>query len=235
LRPISRAQLALAILMFIGSPAWILMVVVATFRGLVIDSPGPVFRPETGLLLFLLVMAMTFAPKIASVLDVLTRPGGPASFGGTARFLVGVLMESLFFTVLAPIMAVAHTVFMGGLVLGRAIGWTSQVRDDHLVPFNAAAKRLWVQTLCGAALGAWFVVMAPGAIGYGLPFFLPLLLAIPFAMASALPSIGRAMARVGLAAIPEDVAPPPELLRLELPALAVGRRPAVSQDVPAGA
>jgi membrane glycosyltransferase len=222
LHPVSRFQLVLAILMFIGSPAWILLVVLATFRGLVIDAPGPVFREETGLLLFLLAMAMTFAPKIASILDVLARPGAVRGFGGAARFLASAVIETIFFAMLAPIMAVAHTAFIGGLAIGRAIGWTAPVRDDHRVPFGAAAQRLWLQTACGVLLLAWFALMAPGALGYGLPFFAPLLMAIPFAMVTARTEVGMALRGLGLAAIPDEVAPPVDLVRLGLPALSSG-------------
>ncbi|WP_218575079.1 glucans biosynthesis glucosyltransferase MdoH [Reyranella sp. CPCC 100927] len=208
LRAVSRCQLALAILMFIGSPAWMLLVALATFRGLLIETPGPVFRPETGLLLFFLAMGMTFAPKIASILDILVRPGAAAGFGGALRFLASAVLETLFFVILAPIMAVAHTVFLGGLAVGRAIGWTAPVREDHRVTLGAAAQRLWVQTLAGLGLLAWFAIMAPGALGYGIPFFAPLVLAIPFAMLSARPEVGAVLRRLGLATIPEEVAPP---------------------------
>ena len=219
LHAMSRFQLVLAILMFIGSPAWVLFVALATFRGLLIETPGPVFRPEAGMLLFLLAMGMTFAPRIASILDILARPGAADGFGGRARFLASALLETVFFAILAPIMAVAHTVFIGGLAGGRAIGWTAPVREDHRVPFAAAARRLWVHTLCGLGLLAWFVVMAPGALGYAIPFFAPLSLAIPFAMLSARPDLGAVMRRLGLATIPEEVAPPRELASLGLPAL----------------
>jgi membrane glycosyltransferase len=222
LHPVSRFQLALAILMFIGSPAWMLLVALATFRSLLITTPGPVFRAETGLLLFLLAMAMTFAPKIASILDVLARPGAVRGFGGAARFLASALIETIFFMTLAPIMAIAHTAFIGGLVVGRAIGWTAPVRDDHEVPFGAAAQRLWLQTICGVALLAWFVLAVPGALGYGLPFFAPLLAAIPFAMLTARTELGAALRRMRLAVIPEEVAPPVDLVRLGLPALSGG-------------
>ena len=46
LRPISRCQLALAMLMFVGSPAWLAMIVLATFRDLLVDASAPTFRPE---------------------------------------------------------------------------------------------------------------------------------------------------------------------------------------------
>ncbi|TXL70072.1 glucans biosynthesis glucosyltransferase MdoH [Vineibacter terrae] len=219
LQPVSRFQLALAILMFIGSPAWMLLVALATFRGLLIETQGPVFRPDTGVLLFLVAMGMTFAPKIASIFDILLRPGAADGFGGALRFIASAVLETVFFAVLAPIMAVAHTVFIGGLVVGRAIGWTAPVREDHRVTLAAAAQRLWVQTLCGIGLLAWFVAMAPGALGYGIPFFAPLLLAIPFAMLSARRDLGAALQRLGLAAIPEEMAPPSELVRLGPPGL----------------
>jgi len=219
LRAVSRCQLGLAILMFIGSPAWVLFVALATFRGLLIETPGPVFRPEAGMLLFFLAVSMTFAPKIASILDIMARPGAADGFGGAARFLASAMLETAFFTILAPIMAVAHTVFIGGLAVGRAIGWTAPVREDHRVTFAAAAQRLWVQTLGGLGLLAWFVIMAPGALGYGIPFFAPLLLAIPFAVLSARPDVGVVLRRLGLATIPEELAPPAELAPVGLPGL----------------
>jgi membrane glycosyltransferase len=216
---VSRCQLGLAILMFIGSPAWVLFVALATFRGLLIETQGPVFRPETGMLLFFLAMGMTFAPKIASILDILARPGAAKGFGGAVRFIASAVLETAFFVVLAPIMAVAHTVLIGGLVGRRAIGWTAPVREDHRVTFAAGAQRLWVQTLCGIGLLAWFVIMAPAALGYGIPFFAPLLLAIPFAVLSARADFGVVLRRLGLATIPEEVAPPSELARLGPPGL----------------
>src|SRR5262249_7907787 len=103
---------------------------------------------------------------------------------------------------------------IGGLAVGRAIGWTAPVREDHGVTFAAAAQRLWVQTLCGFGLLAWFVAVAPDALGYGIPFFVPLLLAIPFAVLSARPDVGAVLRRLKLATIPEEIAPPPELARL---------------------
>ena len=52
------------------------------------------------------------------------------------------LLETVFSAILAPIMAVAHSVFLVCLAFGRTIGWTAQVRDDHRIPFGAAASRL---------------------------------------------------------------------------------------------
>jgi len=219
LHPVSRIQLLLAILMFVGSPAWLAFVLLASFRSVLVTSPGPAFRPEAGLLMISIVLAMVFAPKIASVIAILARPRRLREFGGALRFLPGVALETLFSLLLAPIMAVAHSVFMAGLALGRTIGWTSQVRDDHRVPLDAAAARLWVQGLVGALLLGWIAVRLPEALLVAAPFYGPLLAAIPFAMLSAWPALGVTMARRHIAAIPEETQPPAELLRLGLQAL----------------
>jgi membrane glycosyltransferase len=225
---VSRCQLVLAILMFVGSPAWLSMVLLATFRDVLVDSAGPTFRPETGAILLAVVLGMAFAPKIATVVAVLASRRSLRDFGGPGRFLAAVGIETIFSALIAPIMAVAHSAFIAGLALGRTIGWTAQVRDDHGVPAGAAAGRLWPQTLLGAMLAAWCLATMPVALPYLAPFFAPLLLAIPFAMVSASPALGLAMARHRIAAIPEETSPPPELRALGLPALA-GRPPSGAQ------
>lgn len=223
LRLVSRCQLVLAILMFVGSLAWLAMVLLATFRGLVITTAGPVFRPDTGALLLTIVLTMVFAPKLASIVSVLASARRPREFGPPGRFLSGVAIEVVFSMALAPIMAVAHSVFLVGLMFGRTIGWSAQVRDGHSVSALAAARVLWPQSLLGLALAGWFLWTAAGLMLLALPFYGPLLLAIPFAMLTAWPALGRAMARRRLAAIPEEVVPPAELVRLELPALTTRR------------
>jgi membrane glycosyltransferase len=217
---VSRCQLLLAILMFAGSPAWLSMVLLATFRDLLVDGAGPAFRPATGAILLAVVLGMAFAPKIATVVAVLASRRSLRDFGGAARFLAAVGIETVFSALVAPIMAVAHSAFIAGLAAGRTIGWTAQVRDDHGVPAGAAAARLWPQTLLGAVLAAWCMATMPGVLPYLAPFVVPLLLAIPFAMLSASPALGLAMARHRIAAIPEETSPPAELLALGLPALA---------------
>jgi membrane glycosyltransferase len=219
LRPVSRFQLVLAILMFIGSPAWMLMIAAMALRDRLVDATGPAFRPEAGGWLLAIILTMVFAPKIASVVATILDARARREFGGLARFLPAVALETVFSTVLAPIMAVAHTVFLGGLALGRAIGWTTAVRDDHQVPLGAATRRLWVPTLAGAVMLSWFAYTMPGLVHLCLPVAVPLLACVPFAMLTASPALGRWMARAGVAATPDETTPAPELLRLGLPAL----------------
>ncbi len=140
LKPVSRMQLVLAILMFLGSPAWLGFMTSAAILGMVTDYMP--YRPDTGALLFFTVLTMVFAPKLATVADVLARPDLRKAFGGPIRVVVSVLAEIVYSAMLAPIMAVAHSLFMGGLLFGKTIGWGRRhvVSNDCLSCWRPASS-----------------------------------------------------------------------------------------------
>src|SRR5262245_19347018 len=145
LKAVSRYQLAFAILMFLGSPAWMGLLVIGTLAAAFAGSPGAFIRAAAGAVRFALILISWFAPKIATVIDVLLRPPLRHAFGGGFRFIAGVATEMLFFILLSPIMWFGHTVFLARLLLGRKIGWGAQARDDHGVPWSLGARQLWPQ------------------------------------------------------------------------------------------
>jgi membrane glycosyltransferase len=69
LKPVSRFQLVLAILMYLGSPAWMALLAVGS---LAVGLAGTSYKPETevrpaaGAALFAVMLLMIFAPKIAT-------------------------------------------------------------------------------------------------------------------------------------------------------------------------
>jgi membrane glycosyltransferase len=221
LKAISRYQLAFAILMFLGSPAWIGLLVVGTLAVAFSASPAEFIHPGSGLAVFAIVLIMWFAPKIATVFDVLTRRKLRFEFGGTLRFLAGVLTETVFFLLLAPIMWFGHTLFLARLLLGRTVMWGVQSREDHAVPVALAARQLWPQTL----LGLWTMVVlgltVPSAIPYA--FFIAggPLLSIPLAILTASPAVGRVLVRLGIGRLPEETATPRDLVGLAVPAIEI--------------
>jgi membrane glycosyltransferase len=219
LKPISRYQLAFAILMFIGSPAWIGLLVIGSLAAASAGSPSEFIEPDAGFALFVLVLVMWFAPKLATVIDVLTRPNLRRAFGGGVRFTAGALTETIFFVLLAPIMWFSHTLFLARLIAGRSVGWGAQARDDHAVPFALALRQLWPHTLLGIGTVAVLGPTVPAAIPYALFIAGGPLLSIPLAVITASPAVGRALIRVGLGRLPEETAPPPELRALALPAI----------------
>jgi membrane glycosyltransferase len=223
---VSRYQLAFAVLMFIGSPAWMGLLVVGTLAAALAASPGDFIRPDAGTALLVVVLIMWFAPKIATVLDVLTRPKLRHAFGGGFRFIGNVAIETIFFLALSPIMWFGHTVFLTGLLFGRTIGWIGQTREDHAVPWSAAFRQLWPQTALGLASVAVLAATHPSAITYALFIAGGLAISVPLAVVTALPWLGRLFARIGIGRLPEETDPPPALRALALPAIeAAAKRP----------
>ena len=220
LKPISRYQLAFALLMFLGSPAWIGLLLFGTAALALSGSPSLFIDRGAGTAVFVAALVMWFAPNIATALDVLSREELRRAFGGGPRFVAGFLLQTLFVLLLLPIMWFGHTVFLIRLLLGRRLGWSVQARDDHEVPLQLAARQLWPQTLLGAATLAVLAATAPVAIPYALFIAGGLALSIPFAVVSAAPAAGRALLRLRLCILPEETAPPAGLSELDLPALA---------------
>ena len=216
---ISRYQIAFAMLMFVGSPAWIGLLVLGTLALAAAGTPSQFIRPDAGMALFAIILTMWFAPKIATVIDVVSRPALRRAFGGAGRFIASVVTETIFFLMLSPIMWFGHTMFLTGLVLGRKIGWGGQARDDHSVPWSDAARQLWPHTLLGWSSLLILAFTVPAAIPYALFIAGGPALSIPLAVITSWPSVGRALMRLGLGALPEENAPPAPLRKLALPAI----------------
>lgn len=221
----SRVQLILAILMFASSPAWMTFVVVATTALYMPDLIGlEMISGNLGYALFGIIMTMIFAPKIASILDVLLRPDRRAAFGGGFAIVFGSLLEIAFSMMLAPIMAIANTIFLFKLfVLRRAKGWATQSRKAEALPFSVTAAHLWPQMLFG--LGGFALIFSSMtvdwfAIAMCVPVFFGPLFAIPFGISSSHTGLGRIAARVGLWQLPEEERPPVIIRALHLPAIA---------------
>jgi membrane glycosyltransferase len=223
LKPVSRFQFVFAILMYLGSPAWMALLALGTMAIVLSDeSSVPIGRAGPAATLFAITLFMVFAPKMATCIDLLARRSARQAYGGALRFLVNVVSESLFSILLSPIMALTHAIFLFRLIVLRRGGtWNSQNRLSHAVPWSLAWARLWPQTLAGVAVLATIAMKMPHNIGYALMGAGGLALSVPFAVATASPLIGRLFTRWGIGRIPEETEPPASLAALRLPAIAV--------------
>ncbi len=219
LKPASRYQLALAITMFLGSPAWIALLVFGSLGVVLAGGTDRFIRADAGATLFWVVFVMWFAPKIATGVDILLRPDLRRAFGGAALFTVNYLVEMIFSILLVPILWFGHLMFLAGLLFGREIGWIGQTRDDHSVPFAVALRSLWPHTLLGCGTLAVLVAAAPSAIPYALFLAAGPALAIPFAIATSRKGFGAVCIRLGIGRVPEETQLPELLRALRLPAV----------------
>jgi membrane glycosyltransferase len=220
---VSRYQLVFAILMFLGSPAWIALLVLGTLAAAATPVPADFIRADAGIALFVATMIMWLSPKLATFIDVLTREKERWSFGGTARFLASAAVETVFSLLLAPIMWFGHTLFLARLPFSRTVGWAAQVRDDHVVPLGLACRALGPHTLVGAGTILVLALTHPAAIPYALPLAAGLALSIPLGVITALPAAGAVLMRWGIGRLPEETAAPVALDALALPALTASR------------
>jgi len=206
LKPVSRIQLVLAILMYVSAPAWMAFILIGAAMMALPDQLNAM-PVATGLALFATILSLSLSPKIMGLAQVLARPERRAAYGGGGRVVFGGLIEMLFSMLTAPIVAIALTRFAIGLFFGQRIGWSAQQRSRERLEWSEAARVLWPQTMIGLALGLWFAAFAPWALIFGAPILIALIGAIPIAVFSALPSLGRWSRRSGLFDIPEDRIP----------------------------
>lgn len=207
LLPMSRFQIAWAILMYVGACAWIAFMILAALKVFDVERTGAAFPAGLGLALFAITFLMSLAPKIAGLIDVLLRAGERRRYGGTGRLLGGALMEFLFSMLLGPVVALRIAIFMVGLTLGRTVTWEAQARDAERLSWRTALAGLWPQFLFGSMLGGILHAYAPGAMIWAMPVLIGLLGAVPFAVLTSQPALGRWLVRRGLCATPEEAGP----------------------------
>jgi len=223
---ISRIHLAMGVMTYAASPLWMLMLLLSTAEGLRVTfgkhnyfpsghSPFPVWHVSAGAeAIFLLtsVLALLLLPKLLSLASWLIkqRPA-TAGFGGPWKMAFSVLAEILFSVLVAPVLAMIHSRFVVGTLLGGNVKWSAQDRGDVATNWSTALRWhsgvalfgiVWLVLLWSKdrALLHW---LAPVLIGW--------MLAIPFSVWTSRVATGLWARQQGLFLTPEETLPPPIL------------------------
>jgi membrane glycosyltransferase len=207
---LSRFQLAWATLMFVGVPAMTLMIALSPLK-LLDGEDLSRFPAGPAIGLYLTFLGMYLSPKLAGLADILLARGGVAAYGGAARFLASAVVEIVFSFLLGAVATFRITLFMVGLLFGKAVIWNGQARDAHGVSWGDALRFAWPATLFGAVVCGALAFLSPATLAWSLPLTVGYLVAVPFAVATAAPSFGAFLARRRLCAIPEEIDPPDEI------------------------
>jgi membrane glycosyltransferase len=203
LRPMGRWQLIQAILLFAGTPLYLLFLLAATAAAA--TDPASPFPSNWALALSVAWPGALYSPKLLGYLEVLLSPAKRARYGGGARFALGTAAEFSFTLLMDAVSAVAKTASMLRLSLGATARWTPQNRNDRGVGWLEAARLLWPQTLTGALVFAGFGCAGWHAVLWAAPFASGLMLAIPLCVLTANARIGQWMRDYRFAAIPEEL------------------------------
>ncbi|MCB1484428.1 MAG: glucans biosynthesis glucosyltransferase MdoH [Hyphomicrobiaceae bacterium] len=214
LHPVSRFQLVWAILMFIGVPAWTVMIALSPFAAHEAMQQAD-FPATSAKALYVTYLLIYLTPKLAGLLDAALTKGEVARFGGALRFWSGGVMEIVFSFLQGAITTIRTSIFMAGLLFGKSIVWSGQNRDAKGVGWATAARALWPQTLFGILVMSALYAVSPPTLLWSLPLTAGYILAIPFAVITANPKLGRFMQRHRIAAIPEEIAPVPEIVAVQ--------------------
>jgi membrane glycosyltransferase len=213
LKPVSRVQLGLAILMYTGAPAWMLFILTSVWLA-ISDASAAIEPVWLGIILFITILTMSLTPKLMGVAQMLCNARQRRRYGGTGRILAGTALELIASTLFAPVVALNQALFMAGLPFGRQIRWEAQRRDGHVLSWRAAFISYWPQTLFGLTLTLLLGSFNHALLPWAAPTLLGFLLVIPLAVFTAAPATGRAAKAAGLFDIPEDREQPEILARI---------------------
>ena len=216
LQMMGRWQLLQAILMYLGSPLWVLATL--GFLSLPFTESSQTADPYPEIMAIILFYSSIFVgltPRLLGTIDLLLSNQMRSASGGGRIIIAGWVTETLFSFLLGPVMIIAQTLFMAGLLFGRRRTWDAQRRQAHAVSPLEATSHLWPQIIAGWGLLAVLVNKAPGALPWALPTLLSLLGCVPFAWVTTIPAMGRWMTKHKLCALPEEGLADPALERLE--------------------
>lgn len=204
LRPMGRWQLAQAILLFVTAPLWLVLLVAAVGNAV---SGGGASTPHGALAAVLAATWLAYyAPKLTGYLEALLRPQLARGFGGRCLLLRGIAAEIAFTTMFEPVSLTSKGLHLLALPFGGGAGWAPQNRQARGVAWADATRLLWPQTVLGGASMSALLLAGGTAPLWGAPILLPLLLAIPFCVATASPRLSSWLRRWRVCATPEELA-----------------------------
>ena len=207
LRAMGRWQLAQAILLFAGSPFYVVFLLATAFAAAT-DRNSPFPASSAGALALAWLGAL-YAPKLLGYLEVGLSPHKRRRYGGLPRFAAGAAAEFVFMLLVDAVSAVAKTGAMLHLACGARQGWTAQNRTDRGVSWREASRLLWPHTLLGVLTFAGFLAGDWTATLWALPPAGGLLAAVPLCVLSAEPAFGRWLREHQVAAVPEELSAQP--------------------------
>jgi membrane glycosyltransferase len=193
--PIHRLMLAHGVLSYVVSFLWFIFLMLGTFRGY--TEHGQIHLANVqlkSLVLFGVTMTMLFGPKVLMAARLCFNRQELAAYGGFVRYILSVLLETVFFVLLAPVLMLYHTKFVLLTILGQGVRWASQRR-------KAAGEADWRESILNFGgvthLFPWLVAVLAG-----------LCLCIPFAILTGSAILGRQTRALGLFLTPDETRPP---------------------------
>jgi membrane glycosyltransferase len=213
----SRLHLAMGIMSYVSSPLWLLLLIVsaidmmsvravppASYIGLHPSLPLFVSHAAELVILVLATLVLLYGPKLLAVIALLESPEATRVHGGTGAVLLSALWESVFSTLMAPIVMLQHSWFVVSILAGIATGWNVQTRSDRALPLKLVTRKFAVHTVIGLAATLLLWRYAPGSFNWFVPLLAGLVLAIPLVVLSSSPLLGLVTRKDRLFLVPSE-------------------------------
>lgn len=228
LRGVSRMHLILGIFGYVASPLWFAFLItfdwiycMQKFTGLsdiTVESFNPYLHDLSGMqhafLIFVICMVVIMLPKLLSLIDLARDWPRRAQFGGLLNATGGVIGETIFSTLHAPLLMLWHTRFVLTNIAGISVGWTTQKRSADGTDWLYAVQRHWGHTLIGVAWGGFTWWLEPGLFWWFTPVLAGMVLSVPLSVLTSRRNLGARAKALGLFLTPEETRPPMELVSL---------------------
>ncbi len=165
---------------------------------------------------FLICMIVIMLPKVLAWVDLLFDAERRRAFGGLIRSANSVVMETIFSTLHAPLQMLWHTRFVITILLGMGVNWGPQKRRADGTAWTYAFQRHWGHMLVGIVWGGAVLALDPITFWWFLPVLAGMLCSVPVSVWTSRVSWGKGAKEAGLFLVPEEIAPPEEIVSLRL-------------------
>lgn len=192
---LSRLHLAMGAMAYLASPVWaatLAVGVVLAFQAQhatlsyfgsepSLFPKWPVFEARTALGLFIATIVVVHIPKLLGGIWALRNRKVRVRNGGVARIAFGIMVESVFATLIAPVLMLTQSSAVLSILSKRDSGWTAQRRTAGNAPIRAYLFQhrwhmAWGAVGTGLCLATSYAVLA-----WMSPILLGLLLSAPIA------------------------------------------------------
>jgi membrane glycosyltransferase len=174
----------------------------------------PVWHWGWGVTLLVSTAVVLFLPKILCFFWVWAKQRHADQYGGGFRLFASVLLETILSTLLAPVRMLFHSKFVLLTLLGQKISWEAQSREDRGISWRVAFKMHGTGMIAALVIGIGVSLISRSFLWWLLPVLTSLILAPATVVWTSRVGVGRRFRQAGLLLIPEEVAPPAELIGL---------------------
>ena len=224
LRGVSRLHFLFGIMGYLASPLWLAFLITSTWilwyqkhTGLSVITEHAILINLSGtahaLLIFIICMSVLMLPKLLALIDLASDTRRRLAFGGLGRTTGGVILETAFSTLHAPLQMLWHTRFVVTNLLGVSVGWKTQKREGG-TEWKFALRRHWGHMLIGVTWGIFMWIVKPALFWWFAPVFAGLVFSVPLSVFTSREELGERARKNRLFLTPEETQPPPELVTL---------------------